>query len=70
MVVNIQKLKGKIVEKGNTQEGIANAMGMNRTTFYRKMKSGGNGFSIGNIHKMVACIPLTKEEAIDIFFSQ
>ena len=26
MVVNIARLKGKIVERGNTQEAVANAM--------------------------------------------
>lgn len=69
MVVNIQRLRGKIIEKENTQESVADAMGMNRTTFYRKMKNGGNGFTIGDIHNMIMCIPLTKEEAIDIFFN-
>ena len=49
MVVNIQRLRGKIIEKENTQESVADAMGMNRTTFYRKMKNGGNGFTIGDI---------------------
>lgn len=69
MVVNVQRLKGKIVEKNTTQESVADSMGMNRTTFYRKMKNGGNGFTIGDIHKMITCVPLTKEEAVDIFFN-
>lgn len=69
MVVNVQRLKGKIVERNNTQECIADAIGMNRTTFYRKMKNGGIGFTVGEIHDMVKNIPLTKEEAVDIFFN-
>lgn len=69
MVVNVQRLKGKIVEKKTTQESVADAMGMNRSTFYRKMKNGGNGFTVGDIHKMIACVPLTKKEAMDIFFN-
>ncbi len=68
MVANVQRLKEKIVEKSNTQECVARAMGIDRATFYRKMKNGGNGFTVGDIHKMIRCIPLTKEEAIDIFF--
>ena len=68
MVVNTQKLKGKIVEKGTTQEAVADIMSIDRTTFYRKMKNGGSGFTIGEIHKMAEAVPLTKEEAIDIFF--
>ncbi|MCI9357783.1 MAG: XRE family transcriptional regulator [Lachnospiraceae bacterium] len=69
MVVNVQRLKGKIVERETTQECVADAMGMNRTTFYRKMKNGGNGFTVGDIHKMIMYIPLTKDEAVDIFFT-
>lgn len=69
MVVNAQKLKGKIVEKSKTQESVADAMGINRSTFYRKMKNGGSGFTVGDIHKMIMYIPLTKEEAVDIFFN-
>ena len=65
MVVNIARLKGKIVERGNTQEAVANAIGMDRSTFYRKLKDGGEKFTIG----IVNAVPLSKEEAIDIFFT-
>ena len=69
MVVDTQKLKGKIIEKGTTQEAVADRMGIDRTTFYRKMKKGGAGFTVGEIHKMVEVVPLTKEEAVSIFFN-
>lgn len=69
MVVNIARLKGKIVERGNTQEAVANAIGMDRSTFYRKLKDGGEKFTIGEIHRIVNAVPLSKEEAIDIFFT-
>ena len=68
LFVNIMKLKGKIVEKGTTQEAVADRMNINRTTFYRKMKNNGEGFGIGEIHQMVNAIPLTKDEAVSIFF--
>lgn len=70
MVVNVQRLQGKIAEKQNTQENVADEMGMTYSTFYRKMKNGGDGFTVGDIHKMIACVPLTKEEAMDIFFTK
>ena len=69
MLVNIQKLKGKIVEKEKTQESVADAIGIDRTTFYRKMKNGGSGFTVGEIHKIVDVLPLSKEEATEIFFA-
>lgn len=66
--MNTQMLKGKIVEMNTTQEAIADSIGVNRTTFYRKMKNKGNTFTVEEMHKMVQAIPLTKEEAITIFF--
>lgn len=68
MIINAQKLKGKIVESGKTQEKVADALGIDRSTFYRKMRNGGEGFTIGEIHRLTEAIPLTKEEAIEIFF--
>ena len=41
MVVNVQRLKGKIVERETTQECVADAMGMNRTTFSAKIMGEG-----------------------------
>ena len=41
-MVNVQKLKGLIVEKGTTQQAVADSIGIDRSTFYRKMKNGRN----------------------------
>lgn len=68
MIINVQKLKGKIVESGKTQEVVADMINIDRSTFYRKMRNGGEGFTIGEIHRLTEAIPLTKEESIDIFF--
>lgn len=70
MIVNVQKLRGKLSEKSVTQETVADSMGIDRTTFYRKMKNGGSGFTIGEIHKMTDVIPLSRDEAVDIFFTR
>lgn len=70
MRTNMQKLKGKIVEKDTTIEAVAKAIGMDRTTFFRKMKNQGLSFSIGEVHKMVDAIPLTFDEAKDIFLAE
>lgn len=69
MIVNVQKLKGKIVERDTTQENVARICGINRSTFYRKMKRGGDDFTIKEISSMVSGIPLTKDEAMDIFLN-
>lgn len=67
--MNIQKLKGKMAESGITQEGIADAIGMSRCTFYRKMKRRGETFTVEEMNKIVKIIPLSREEAITIFFT-
>lgn len=67
--MNTQMLKGKIVESGITQEAVADAIGMNRCTFYRKMKRKGNTFTVEEMNKIVQVIPLSKEEAVLIFFT-
>lgn len=69
MKANMDKLRGKIVEARTTQEAIADAIGIDRSTFYRKMKSGGESFTIGELHKIVDSIPLTTQDAIEIFLS-
>ncbi|CAW92103.1 phage repressor protein [Streptococcus equi] len=67
-MVNVQKLKGVIVEKGTTQQAVADSIGIDRSTFYRKMKSGG-AFTLDEAGNIARAISLTKEEAIEIFFS-
>lgn len=67
--MNTQMLKGKIVESGITQEAVADAIGMNRSTFYRKMKRKGNTFTVEEMNKIVQVIPLSREEAVLIFFT-
>ena len=67
--MNTQMLKGKIVEAGTTQEAIADSIGMDRSTFYRKMKRMGNTFTVAEMNGMVKSIPLSKEDAVTIFFN-
>ncbi|BAK21919.1 phage repressor protein [Melissococcus plutonius] len=68
-MINTAKLKGLIVEHGTTQQAIADSVGINRSNFYRKMKKGGN-FTIQEVKKLVKEIPLTNDEAIEIFFHE
>lgn len=70
MNTNMAKLRGKIVERNTTQEAVADAIGVNRTTFYRKIKSDGASFTIGEVHKIVKAIGLSTEEACEIFLGQ
>lgn len=67
--MNTQILRRKISETGVTQESVADAIGMSRCTFYRKMKREGNTFTVEEMNKIVKAIPLSREEAISIFFN-
>nr|DAS59904.1 MAG TPA: Regulatory protein [Caudoviricetes sp.] len=68
-MVNVSKLKGKIVERNTTQEKLANKLGVTKGTFYRKMKQNGN-FSIKEVNLIVSALDLSKDEAMAIFFSE
>ena len=63
-MLDVQKLKGKIVEKGKSVESVSAELGINPATFYRKLKN--NSFEAD---KLVDILALTNEEAIAIFFS-
>lgn len=67
MTANINKLKGKIVERGMTQNALSNALRMSQSTLHRKIKEGGLGFSIGEIHRIAEILCLTQEETDEIF---
>lgn len=68
--IKIDRLKGLMVERHVTQEALSMALGINRSTLSRKLKDGGNKFTIDEIKKMQNFIPLTNEEVIDIFFNR
>ncbi|WP_031544454.1 helix-turn-helix domain-containing protein [Salinicoccus luteus] len=68
-MVDTLKLKELLIEKNMTQEKVAAAIGMDCSTFSRKLDNRGDLFTIGKIQKMVETIPLSKEEAASIFLT-
>lgn len=64
---DMAKLKGKIAEKSMTQEDVAAKIGINSSTFSRKMKSDGLSFTVGQIHRLVELLDITPQEAVQIF---
>ena len=52
MVVNIARLKGKIVERGNTQEAVANAIGRRKSTSRAKYRRISARKSTGTLSKI------------------
>lgn len=68
MITNINKLKGKIVEKGYSQERLSLATGINKSTLSRKLKTG--NFLIGEVVEISKILELSKEEIMNIFFNK
>ena len=69
-MVNINKLKGKIVEKELTIEKLAESIGLDRSTLYRKINNNGETITIKEANLICRELGLTVTEATDIFFSE
>lgn len=61
------KLRESIKKSGYSIEVVAGKIGIDPSTFYRKLKNHGNSFSIGEMHALQGVLELTDEEAINIF---
>lgn len=69
-MTNVDKLKGKIKEMRLTPEKVADAIGIDKSTMYRKLNNGGDEFTIGQADKIAKVLLLDAGEAQAIFFSQ
>lgn len=70
MNVNVNKLKGKIVEQGMSVSTLAEAIGVDRATLYRKMSNNGETMLVKDANNIVSALGLSADEAVAIFFSQ
>ncbi len=68
--VNVDMLKGKIIEKGMNVAKLAQKIGIDRATLYRKMENNGDTMLVRDANNIVSALNLTSEEAVAIFFSQ
>jgi len=64
--MNINKLKGKIVEKGMNIETLANEIGCDKSTLYRAIKNP-EKITIGMALKIKVALDMTNQEAHEIF---
>lgn len=65
--VDVNKLNGKIAERNTTKEAVADAIGVNRSTFYRRLKS--STLTIRDIHKICDALRLSGADALEIFLA-
>lgn len=69
-MINILKLKGKIVEAGMNVSSLSRELNIDRSTFYRKLNEDGTYFSIKEINVMIAKLNLSFDDVKNIFFNQ
>lgn len=67
MSTNMEALRTKMSSLNISNEDMAKQIGVDASTFYRKMKSDGLNFTVGQMHKIVEVLSLTSEEAATIF---
>lgn len=67
MSTNMDILRGKMAELKLSPEDMAREIGVDPSTFYRKIKADGITFTVGQMHKIVDVLHLSKEEAASIF---
>lgn len=65
---NIKKFRGKMAEEGCSFEKLANILGINPVTLYRKA-NGESEFTRREIQQISVYFSLTMQEVKDIFFS-
>ena len=64
--MNLNKLKGKLVEKGMNVEMLADMIGSERSTLYRKF-SNFEKLTIGDAAKIKVALELSNSDAVEIF---
>lgn len=65
--MNVNKLRGKIVEQGLNVGELAEKVGMDRATLYRKMRD--QSFSVKDAHLISSVLSLSEKEVMEIFFT-
>lgn len=65
--MNVAMLKKKITEKGGNVETLAEKIGIDRSTMYRKL-NGDVSITVAEANKIKDALDLTNDEARSIFF--
>lgn len=65
-MADMNKLRGKMVEKSVTVKSLAEALGINAATLYRRLKNP-DEFTVGNVKIIAEILQLTVEEVEYIF---
>lgn len=64
--MNTDRIRGRMTEMHITGSQMAAELGMDPSTFYRKIKNNGREFSVADLYTFCRVLKLEKEEAADI----
>ncbi len=67
MPVDVERIKIRMNEMDLTVKDVVNALGIDESTYYRKMANSGKTFSVEQAQKLSVLLDLTKQEASEIF---
>lgn len=67
-MINSNKLKGRMVEKGVSQQEAANILGIKQPTFSQKC-NGSRDFKAGEVQKLVELLDIADEDVAKYFFA-
>ncbi len=67
-MIDTNKLRGILAEKGMSQAEMASILGITPKTFYQKMNK--KVFDSDEIDTMVRILAIPREQCTDIFFAQ
>lgn len=68
-MVNTDMLRSKIAERRTNVSKVAERMGVDKTTLYRRIADS-SSFTIGEVCKITEILELSHDEAVSIFFSR
>ncbi len=69
-MVNVDKLRGRMVEYKINADKMAKIIGVNRATFYRKLENAGEAFTVREVNVIAKALNLDFNELNAIFFSE
>ena len=70
MVKGTNFIKQKIIEQNTTQEALATAMGIDRSTLYRKLKGGTSYLTLGEARIIFDYLNFSEQEKSDFLLGQ
>ena len=66
-MLDVARLRNTIKQRGLTINMVASSIGVNKSIFYRKLKNGGDNFTISEMNAIIKHLGIAKNDVIEIF---